>query len=91
MAIVIVIIAIMSIINLIILITAIIPSKLIIYEVLNIGNVAVIVCYNKRSKLGKKTFKNCCKSKQHKFQLRNSAAYPLSSGNKLVFAYIIKT
>lgn len=91
MAIVIVIIAIVSIINFIILITTTISPKLIIYKVLNIGSIAVIVCYDKRSKLRKKFFKDCCRSKQYKFQLRNPAVYPLSSSNKLVFAYIIKT
>ena len=89
-AIILVIIAIVAIITLIVLITTIIPPKSTICKVLNISSVTVIVCYNRGSKLGKKFFKSCCRSKQCKFQFEDSAAYLLNSSNKLIFAYKTK-
>lgn len=65
-AIILVIVVIMSIITLVILIIAIIAPKLTICKILNIGSVAVIMCYDKRSKLIREFFKDYCKSKQYK-------------------------
>lgn len=61
--IVIIIIAIVNILVLVLLITTIILPKSTICKVLNISSIAVIVCYDKRLKLGKKIFKGCCRSK----------------------------
>lgn len=62
-----------------------------ICKVLIICDIAIVIYYNQRLKLRTKFFKDCCKDKQPKFQLKNSAIYSLKSSNKLVFAYIIKT
>lgn len=86
--IVVIIIAIVGIVALVVLINTIIPPKLTIRKILNISSIVVIVCHNRRSKFGRKFFKDCSKSKQCKFQLKDFAACFLSSGNKLVFAYI---
>ena len=89
-AIVVIVVAIVSIVVLVVLIFAIMPAKSTICKVLNIGRITVIVCHDRGLKLRRKFFKGCYRSKQHKLQFRDSAAYPLSSGNKLVFAHITK-
>ena len=91
MTIVVVIRAIVGIVAFVVLITVIIPPKSTICKVLSIGNIAIIMCYDRWLKLGRKFFKGCYKSKQRKFQLINSAISPLNSGNKLVFAHITKS
>lgn len=90
MAIIIVIIIIVNIIAFIILISLIILPKLTICKKLNIGSIVIIVCYNKRLKFKRKFFKDCYKSKQCKFQVRDSMACLLSNGNKLIFVHITK-
>lgn len=66
-AIIIIIIIMVNIVVLIVLISVIMLFKSIIYKVLNISSIVVILCYDKKSKLRKMFFKDCCKSKLRKF------------------------
>lgn len=83
-----IIVAIISIIALTKLIIIIMSLKLKICKLLNIGNMKIIICHNRKLKFGRNFLKGCYRSKPSKFQFRDSITHLLSSSNQLVFAHI---